>query len=47
MARRARPSGRFFIYSALTALAVIMVKDRVEQRAGVPVPAGRTTRRVP
>jgi hypothetical protein len=48
MARRGgRPSGRFFVYTALTALAVIIAKDRVEARAGSPIPTGRMKRRAP
>jgi hypothetical protein len=39
-----RPSVRFFVYSALTALAVVLAKDAVDKRAGVvPLPTGRTT----
>jgi hypothetical protein len=49
MARRGRPSGRFFIYSALTALAVVLAKDAVDKRGGtaVAMPGRATSRRVP
>lgn len=48
MARRGRPSGRFFVYTALTALAVVLAKDAVDKRGvAVAMPGRATSRRVP